>query len=628
MLEIKKYIFFCLILSLCIACACESLADTCSKPKVAVNMQLVDENEFIKYLDEKYPSQPKASWLHQIQEKVLSELRMNSPDIEFIPVSGALHQDCDYSFSYGLCLIGAGEDIEIGGVPVSEYIAFWMDSSLVQKNACGFPGNILNVEITKDDQDIFRTVERNIAAYGSIRQRIEEYEESHRVPPRGPEIEVSLDKKYVSPVKGERELDIKIDVKNCKGQPVFDKYHGQEVILPRKTSRGEIKPTKGFSQDSVVTDNLVLLKITHPEGASATYSLKKGMDLDFDQLKILTCGIDKKVVKDVMPPISIAGMGIEVIPRDVYISPGESTQIDIELFKVMPWGGKWPVPGQRIEVTVQGLVDGSVSPMGQVRTNEGGKATLTYRAGEIDKDIRICARYQPEEYPDSIQDDSTVILVEKKKCWRVTVEMFTNYQFEHQDKKENQRGWWVREEYSTKSSYDIHIMVRFYQRSGEQVVIEAKDISGSYHYESRTFDQSADADCRGKGIIRPGGWQSAEQITTGELVDEGDPRIYSGISINRFTNAYSFNFNIGGLWWKYRATRRDTHYDACTGTTSEENYGPYEMKKESGNIGAFLRYRGQAINLNKFSGSETFTDIIGTVTTYKWTIERVECEKD
>ena len=87
--------------------------DHCSKPKVAVIMETYEQGEFIKHLNEQYPSQPKDSWLYQIQEKVLEELKMNSPGTQFIPANGGVPKDCDYYFKYILSLIGAGEDIEI-----------------------------------------------------------------------------------------------------------------------------------------------------------------------------------------------------------------------------------------------------------------------------------------------------------------------------------------------------------------------------------------------------------------------------------------------------------------------------------------------------------------------------------
>jgi hypothetical protein len=117
-------------------------------------------------------------------------------------------------------------------------------------------------------------------------------------------MEFALEKPYVSPKLDEREMDIRVRVRNCRGEPVFDRYHGQVVIFPRRTERGELRPTKGFPQDFVVTENLVLLEITGEEGGSVTYTLREGLEPGFDLFQAKTCGID--VVQTVEERTSVA----------------------------------------------------------------------------------------------------------------------------------------------------------------------------------------------------------------------------------------------------------------------------------------------------------------------------------
>ena len=377
----------------------------CSKPKVAVKLIDFFDTTF-NHLNKQYSPRSKEEWKIEIQAKVLEELNKNSPGTQFIP-DGA--DNCDYNFSYSLSIIGAGEDKEIHGLRVSEYIAYWMISKLVGENQCGFPGQILAVEITKDDKDIYYTIRRNIAAFGNIGARIEEFETSHPVPPRGPEMALSHDKEYVSPLKDEKELKIKINVTNCKGEAVYDKNHGQKVILPRKTKRGEIEPTKGFPQESIVTDNLVTLIIVRPVGASATYTLKRGVKPDLETIKILTCGRDKNVVKETK--IRIKGLEINVTPERKKINPGEKTNIEIKLSKVDTKGQKEPLAGKKIQLDIKGLINGKVTPSSDIVTGEDGIANLVYRSGDRDSSVSFCAKYQPQDFPDYVEDEGRVKII-------------------------------------------------------------------------------------------------------------------------------------------------------------------------------------------------------------------------
>ncbi len=395
-------------------------AEPCSKPNVAVIMQVIEvnEGEFNKHLNEQYPSQPKGSWLYEIQEKVMEELRMNSPGTQFVPASGGVPNNCDYYFSYNLSLIGAGEDIEVAGLLRSEYTAYYMSSTLAGNPACGIQGYILNVETTLDERDIFKTIERNIMAHGNMGDRIKEHEESHRVPPRGPEMKVSQDRQYVSPLEEKRKLKIKIDVMNCKGEPVYDPEHGQEVTLPKKTNRGELKCTDGFPEGCRETSNLLTLIIQKPKGASATYTLKNGMNAEEDPINISTCGIDKEAREETK--IQIHGLELKVKPERKFISVGEKTDIKITLNEVDTKGKKYHVSGKELEIKVKGIVNGNISAKEHYITNANGDIVLIYRAGSNDTKIKITAKYQPKDYPEFVQDEGTVEVETSPVSARIT----------------------------------------------------------------------------------------------------------------------------------------------------------------------------------------------------------------
>ena len=397
------------LLIICLSPMAFAQADTCSKPRVAVQLAEIHDEVF-ELLNSKGVPQPRESWILQIQGKVLEELRMGSPGIVFVPVGGvggALPTDCDYRFEYHLSIIGAGEDIEVaGGLLQSEYTAYYMGSQLAQNNPCEGSDWLLDVEITKEDEDVFQTIEHNIESWGDIGTKIEEYERSHPVPPRGPALQVSQSRDYVSPLQEERSLDIKIDVTNCRGEPVYYVNPGQRVVLPKETERGEIEPTHDFPQQFLVTGSQVILIIVRPEGASATYELKEGMDPEVESIEMTTCGIDKKLVQET--EIHIRGLELRVTPEKTRISPAEKTDIEIKLSRVDDKGKKEPLPGKQIDLDIRGLVDGDVRPSGHIITDDDGVAILVYSAGENDKKVTFSAKFQPKKYHEFVHDEKTV----------------------------------------------------------------------------------------------------------------------------------------------------------------------------------------------------------------------------
>jgi len=423
---------------ICLSPMAFAQADTCSKPRVAVQLTEIHDGVF-ELLNSKGVPQPRESWILQIQGKVLEELRMGSPGIVFVPVGGvggALPTDCDYRFEYHMSIIGAGESIEIlGGLLESEYTAYYMGSKLAQNNPCPGSDWLLDVEITKEDEDVFQTVEHNSESWGDIGARIEEFERSHPVPARGPTLHVSQSRDYVSPLEEERTLDIKIDVTNCRGEPVYYATRGQRVVLPKKTERGEIEPTRGFNQNHLVADDHIVLIIVRPEGASATYMLKKGIDPDVETIEMTLCGIDKKLVQET--EIHIRGLELRVTPEKRRLSPGEKTEIEIKLSKVDNKGTKKPIPGKQIELEIRGLVDGDVRPSADIRTGEDGVAILEYSAGENDKRVIFSLKFQPKKYDEFVHEETTVSVGDLSDVTAtITAKFRENYHHHEEDEDE------------------------------------------------------------------------------------------------------------------------------------------------------------------------------------------------
>ena len=485
------------LLIICLSPMAFAQADTCSKPRVAVQLSEIHD-EAIELLNSKGVPQPRESWILQIQGKVLEELRMGSPGIVFVPVGGvggALPTDCDYRFEYHLSIIGAGEDIEVaGGLLQSEYTAYYMGSQLAQNNPCEGSDWLLDVEITKEDEDVFQTIEHNIESWGDIGTKIEEFERSHPVPPRGPALQVSQSRDYVSPLKEERSLDIKIDVTNCRGEPVYYVNPGQRVVLPKETERGEIEPTRGFPQNHLVTDSQVILIIVRPAGASATYTLKKGMEPNVETIEMTTCGIDKKLVQETK--IHIRGLELRVTPKKRRISPGEKTDIEIKLSRVDDKGNKEPLPGKQIELEIRGLVDGEVQPSDEIITDADGVALLEFSAGEHDKRVTFSAKFQPEKYDEFVHDEKTVSIGHRSD---VNATLTARFRHNHHSHRVTESATYNRQ---SRLIYDVTIEASFrydktyfsehestYSQQYELISWEITESSASYKEKSERISE-------------------------------------------------------------------------------------------------------------------------------------------
>ncbi len=307
---------------------------------------------------------------------------------------------------------------------MGEEIVFSTTSKMVQNDACGLPGWLLKAKTTKDP-DVFRVIEKNIDGYGSIENLITEFG-------------FALTKSFVSPLSLEREMDIHIQVKNCLGEPVFDRHHGQVVLLPRETKRGELKPTLGFPQDAMVTENSVILEITHEAGGSTTSTLKRGLEPDFDSFRAETCRIDTTLVKDLLPPVPIAGVFIEIEPEKPEVYPGEVTTVTAQLFQETPLRERFPMKDEPVTIEAKGLIDGSLEPKGSMRTDAEGQVFCVYRAGRKEDRITVSARYRPERYPDEVSAEAGISVMDEPQCFQGTVAFFV--EFDYKESRQSRSG--------------------------------------------------------------------------------------------------------------------------------------------------------------------------------------------
>ncbi|MCP4123497.1 MAG: hypothetical protein GY751_17240 [Bacteroidetes bacterium] len=427
--------YFLIALLICLAASTYAQDDNCEKPKVAVVFEGIhNPDQLFQHLNSQQAFQTIEQWKTDIQKWTLDELQQRSPDVIFLTSGSVSLNDGGYYFSYSLRLWSIGERLEVPGMPgVYMYgpeLGYLMVSELGSHPACGSDTRILEIEFVQEEE-IFRAITQNVAKFGDIGDRIKQQEESHLVPPRGPELASSQDENYVSPLKDKRELHIKVDVTNCKGEAVFDKDHGQKVFLPKETDRGENKPTKYFDQGSDATGSDLVLKIQRPHGGMATYKLLRGIEADKEKIELKTCGLDKESLRT--EEISIYGLEIKVKPDRKEIYTNERTEIVLTFNETSPDGKKNPVAGKDLQVKVTGLEDGKVSAKNGYTTNDKGEVTMLYKAGNDDRNINITASYQPEDYPDKAEGKATIsvkplefdatILLKKKIEHRIVYEL-------------------------------------------------------------------------------------------------------------------------------------------------------------------------------------------------------------
>jgi hypothetical protein len=131
---------------------------------------------------------------------------------------------------------------------------------------------------------------------------------------------------------------------------------------------------------------------------------------------------------------------ITVTPQRRMIEPGQETTVDIHFAKIDVRGGKEPIAGKTITIKIKGLIDGSVSPTGEARTDAGGNARITYRAGKKDKQVTFSASHQPEEYEGSVQGKAEVrVSGEHEWSGTLTIEQASTFHCGIEPTKET--GW-------------------------------------------------------------------------------------------------------------------------------------------------------------------------------------------
>ena len=475
-------------------CPGETVAqEGCSKPKIYVRVALVKGVE--KQLNRNVPYRSNDMWASEIMSQVVRELRYQAAgEVEIIALEETVFHDnlpetpkAENAFNerpsgeYHLDFILSGSDAYVAQVSLGDGD---MDGVILGGVSIEHPD--LQTAIRSS---IFRLCGRGLGWL------IEEYERTHFNALRGPKFWVNLlEPKYVSPEPGEREVRVSVPTRDCRG--LFGR--GTNVWVHRKIERGKIDIVKYWKHADPWGDDWKA-KTTADGGIDFRFILEKGIEPGVQEVEVYLIGRGQKKVQQVLS-IPVKGLKLEVRPDRATVAPGQETHVRIHLAKVDPQGGQEPLPGRKVRIKAEGLVDGQVVPEGEVTTDEKGEGVLTYRAGGSEQWVRFSARYQPEGYPDFLQAEGVVEVIQ-----RLDVNMLVWVKWETHPAS----GGWVKEEGSCViqvngelekgSSKRAKPRRRRASESREEEIsfLPKGDLRVAYKFETRYFQTNPDSKCFG-----------------------------------------------------------------------------------------------------------------------------------
>ena len=415
--------------------------DNCRK--LTVGTYLVElENEAVDLLNEKYGTKSKLEWANFIDDKVLNSLQGSCPEINYVSALKSESLDPDYMFVYSIVVIAIDTDIKIPGDSIvytdpatgnwsgTEYTdpvynsetGFLMLSRLVVNSPClPILRWILAVELTKD-LELDPAINENLMGYYRMINVIDEHEGRKSAPAREPEMEISLEKDFLSPLDEEtRQMELYVKVKDCHGRYVFYPSNANQPVYYQKiTGRCEFHNSIKCADGPDMGDFASVL-INKEYKAIGEYHLKKGIDPGTETVTLKTCGISEKANRSEQKTLIIRGLEINVRPDRKEIYQEEQTDIVISFDEVDPDGKKEPVSGKELKVKVTGLVNGEITPKSGYVTDSRGKTRLNYKAGDKDEKITVEASFQPPDYPDKAVGKGSVVVKPPEYDAAVTV---------------------------------------------------------------------------------------------------------------------------------------------------------------------------------------------------------------
>lgn len=409
--------------------------DQCPKFRIGVYLNSIYAADTTAgYLNENHNKNYSASeWASEIESYILETLNSAGyDDLEFFIPGSNPGEDMDMEFRFSLYPWSVDKDEiippyevkyvdPVTGWEVTEYrapvysqqTAFLMYSSLVVCSPC-VPLMTYIISIEKAvETNIYQLIKNLIHHYNwPLDLTIDRWESKHPAPARKPQMEIRYEKEYLSLLEEEsRKTEVYIKVKNCHGQYVYDKFHGQPVYFLKEMERLEYKDDPGNRCQIGLDWGIFSTVFTSKEfEAIGVYRVKKGVETSIEKPRFKTCGIGTNSLIEHEGEIIVLGLELQVEPDRKTIYNGEKTAIQIDLHEIDPDGTEiLSCAGKEVDVKVTGLVDGTVShKSGMVTLNEVGVAFIEYKAGQQDKQIKITATFTPPKYSEELKTEATI----------------------------------------------------------------------------------------------------------------------------------------------------------------------------------------------------------------------------
>ncbi|MBW1673280.1 MAG: DUF3578 domain-containing protein [Deltaproteobacteria bacterium] len=250
-------------------------------------------------------------------------------------------------------------------------------------------------------------------AFWRVINIIEESQAKYPTPPLGQKIEINYEKDYLSLLTEEdRKMEIKAKVKNCKEEYVNQPGHpskGHPVYFPLKIPRCEYRQSSGCSRPPNFLGRATILTNNEYE-AKGYYKVIKGINASIEKIELMTCGLGRESLTEFEGELIIRGLKVKVKPERKEMYPQEKIDIKITLNEADPDGNEYPVKGEKLEISVKGIVNGRITKKEEYITDEKGEVILSYKAGDKDEKLVVKASFQPPEYPEKAKGSGDVII--------------------------------------------------------------------------------------------------------------------------------------------------------------------------------------------------------------------------
>lgn len=389
--------------------------EDCNKTKVAVSVEVSDFAENYEWLENDFGPRPKSEWNGFVTKMLVQIISEYEPEFTFFPIEEG-GEDFHYLLEAPLGLTRIGKYDDEG-----ERTVYQIYGSVIANATC-IPSRRWIVEVQHGEDVELKQAMKNLAGQlWPLDRKVFLYEKDHPSAPRNPELNIQIEKDYISPLdKESRKTGVYAKVFDCRGNWVCDKKgKGQPVYYRDKIDRLDLKVTCYCEGGYNIRDVKVIVtnKYCKNEGE---YKLVKGVEPEKKIIKFFTCQLGGPIV-EVQKELVIRGLEIKVKPDRKEIETGQRTNIVLTFNETDPDGAKYPVEGKQLEVKISGLENGTIKAKNGYITNSEGKVVLDYKAGNNDEKITVTAIFQPEDYPDKVTARNFVKVKPEEFEARITI---------------------------------------------------------------------------------------------------------------------------------------------------------------------------------------------------------------